>query len=149
MNCGLTAPEMYLDTSVAVKLFIPEPDSDECELIVGGNGFFSSELLIAELWAAALSKERGGHIRATDRERMWLHFESMLGDGSIQLVPLNGIVIREVTEVMSEVHPHMPLRTLDAIHLATYLSVDAGPLFTRDKRMLEAARRLNIPLAGV
>ena len=49
---------MYLDTSVAVKLFIPEPDSTECELIVGGAGFISSDLLYGEMQAAALGKAR-------------------------------------------------------------------------------------------
>lgn len=139
---------MYLDSSVAVKLFIAEPDSNECELIVAGQGFFCSELLIGELWSATLAKERAGHIQTSDREQVWQRFEELLGDGGIQLVPLNGIIVRAATEVMIEVHPHVPLRTLDAIHLATYLSVDAGPLFTKDRRMSDAARRLNIPLAG-
>lgn len=140
---------MYLDTSVAAKLFIPEADSHECELVVAGQGFFSSDLLIGELWSAVLGKERAGHIRVSDREQIWQRFEELLADGAIQLVPLNGIIVRAATEVMAEVHPQLPLRTLDAIHLATYLSVDAGSLFTKDRRMLEAARRLNIPLAGV
>jgi predicted nucleic acid-binding protein len=39
------------------------------------------------------------------------------------------------------------LRTLDALHLATYGGIEAGPLFTRDKRMREAARRMDYPLA--
>ena len=139
---------MYLDSSVAVKLFIPEPDSDECELVVGGLGFFSSELMVGELWSATLAKERAKRISATARAEIWLRFETLLSDGAIQLVPLNGLIVREAVEVMSQVHPQIPLRTLDAIHLATYLSVEAGPLFTKDRRMLDAARKLNIPLAG-
>jgi predicted nucleic acid-binding protein len=43
---------------------------------------------------------------------------------------------------MLKVHPHVPLRTLDAIHLATYESVVTGPIFTKDKRMRAAARLL-------
>ena len=34
------------------------------------------------------------------------------------------------------------LRTLDAIHLATYDSVITGPIFTKDKRMIAAAKLL-------
>jgi predicted nucleic acid-binding protein len=139
---------MYLDTSVATKLFIPESDSHECELILAGRGFISSELLIGEMWSVVLSKERGGHLRVKDRERVWQRFEKMVAGGDVQLVPLNGNVVRAASEVMLEVHPQVPLRTLDAIHLATFLSVDAGPLFTRDKRMIEAARKLGLPLAG-
>lgn len=69
-------------------------------------------------------------------------------DGKLYLIPLNGLVVREAGDVLEEMHFEVPLRTVDAIHLATYLGVDAGPLFTRDKRMLMAARRLNVPLAG-
>jgi predicted nucleic acid-binding protein len=140
---------MYLDTSVAVKLFIPEPDSDECELVVGGLGFFSSDLLIGELRSACLGKERSGHLSATSRVRIWERFEEMLEAGVIDLVPLTGTIMREAAEVMIQLHPNVPLRTLDAIHLATYLSVDAGPLFTRDRRMVDAAKLLGIPLAGM
>lgn len=138
---------MYLDTSVAVKLFVREPDSDTCEVIVGDRGFFSSELVVGELWSAILTKERSQFINAVARVRIWERFEQLLSDGVVQLVPLNGLIVREAVEVMGQVHPAVPLRTLDAIHLATFLSVDAGPLFTRDHRMLAAAKLLNVPLA--
>jgi predicted nucleic acid-binding protein len=139
---------MYLDTSVAVKLFLPEPDSDECELIVGGLGFFSSELLMGELRSAILRKERSGHISAAMRGQIWERFEGVLDAGVVELIPLNGTIVREASELMAQLHPTVPLRTLDAIHLATFLSVDAGPLFTRDRRMLDAAKQLGIPLAA-
>ena len=140
---------MYLDTSVAVKLFIPEPDSDECELIAGNDGFLSSELLFVEMHSAVLAKERDGHISRKAREQIWERFEHLIADKKVNLIKLDGMVIREAVEVMSQVHPEVALRTLDAIHLATYLSVDAGPLLTKDRRMIEAAKKLNIPLAGV
>ena len=140
---------MYLDTSVAVKLFIPEPDSDECELIAGSDGFLSSELLYGEMYAAVLAKERSGHISRAARDQIWERFEYLMADNTVHLIKLDGLVVREAVEVMSQVQPDVPLRTLDAIHLATYLSVDAGPLFTKDRRMIEAAKKLNIPLAGV
>ena len=138
---------MYLDTSVAVKLFIPEPDSTECELIVGGAGFISSDLLYGEMQAAALGKARGGHLDVHSAERAFERFEAALAEGNIHLIKLDGLLVREAAEVMRQVYP-LALRPLDAIHLATYLSVDAGPLFTRDRRMREAAAKLGIPLAG-
>jgi len=49
---------------------------------------------------------------------------------------------------LDELHPNVPLRTLDALHLATYLSVETGPLFTKDIRMRQAAARLGLSLAG-
>jgi hypothetical protein len=49
---------------------------------------------------------------------------------------------------MLDVYPHVLLRTLDAIHLATYLSTIAGPLYTDDRRMRDAALFLEIPLVA-
>jgi|CXWL01.1.fsa_nt_gi predicted nucleic acid-binding protein len=139
---------MYLDTSVAVKLYIPEPDSAECEAIAGVDGFISSELLYGEMYAAVFGKERRGHISAESGKLILARFESDLSEGQIRLVKINGPVVRDAVEIMQQVRSDVLLRTLDAIHLATYLSVDAGSLFTRDKRMLVAANKLGLSLAG-
>ena len=140
---------MYLDTSVWVRLCLPEADSEQCEAIAAtASGFVSSELLIGELTSALLAKERNRLITSSHREIILAKFDEQIADGTLQLLPLNSLIVREATEVMRLVHPQVSLRTLDALHLATYLSVEAGPLFTKDRRMLDAARRLNIPLAG-
>jgi len=50
---------MYLDTCVAVALYAHEPNSAALEAILaGGNGYFSSELLRAEMARALLAKEK-------------------------------------------------------------------------------------------
>ena len=138
---------MYIDTCVAVKLYTREPDSEACQRIASGQRLVSSELLYTELWSALLAKERNKVIAPALRQRVWQLFEQHLLDDVIELVALDGHVVREAAEVMARVHPHVPLRTLDAIHLATYLGIEAGSLFTKDKRMIEAARRLELPLA--
>ena len=138
---------MYIDTCVAVKLYTREPDSEECQHIAAGHRLVSSELLYTELWSALLAKERAKVISPELRQRVWQLFEEHLLEDVIELVALDGHVVREAAEIMAKVHPHVPLRTLDAIHLATYAGIEAGPLFTKDKRMIDAARRLEFPLA--
>jgi predicted nucleic acid-binding protein len=76
---------------------------------------------------------------------VWQLFEEHLLEDVIELVALDGQVVRGAAEIMAGVHPQVPLRTLDAIHLATYAGIEAGPLFTKDKRMIDAARRLEFP----
>jgi len=140
---------MYLDTSVAVAIYAREANSDALEAILaGGDGFFSSELLRAEMSGALLVKEKNKLISAALRAEILAKFEEHLSEGAVQLIPLNDLLVAEAIELMTQVYPDVLLRTLDAIHLATALSVEAGPLFTRDKRMLDAARKLGIPLAG-
>ncbi len=138
---------MYVDTSVFVKLYTREPDSAECEKVVAGHRLVSSELLYPELWSALLAKERNGHLTAEARQRVWQLFEIHLLEDAVELIELDGVVVREAAEMIARVHPQVPLRTLDAIHLATFANLDAGPLFTNDRRMLEAARLLALPLA--
>jgi len=139
---------MYLDSCVLAKLFINEPDSEACAAAVSGSVVVSSELAYGEVFSTLLRKERAQEITASARGLLWADFERQVRAEGIYLAALDGAIARQAQEVMLAVHPHVPLRTLDAIHLATYLSVLAGPLFTKDVRMRDAARLLEIPLVG-
>jgi len=139
---------MYIDTSVAVKLYTREPDSEACEAVVAGASLAASELLYCELRSALLAKERLRMISAHAMARVWAAFEQSVAERRLHLVPLDGAIVHQAALVLSEVHPSVPLRTLDALHLATFMSIEAGPLFTRDKRMRQAALRLNLEVAG-
>lgn len=139
---------MYLDTSVVVKLYTRESDSAACEKIAAGHKLVSSELLYAELWSALLAKERAGVLSWEHRLQVWDLFESHVEDDRIELMRLDGLLVRDAAEIMAKVHPHVPLRTLDALHLATFASIEGGPIFSRDKRMVDAARMLGFTLAG-
>jgi predicted nucleic acid-binding protein len=137
---------MYLDSCVLAKLLVVESDSEACASKVAGSVLVSSELSYGEVFSMLLRKEREKQITQTQREAAWAEFERMLREQILFLAVLDGAVARKAKDVMLEVHPHAPLRTLDAIHLATYLSVLTGPLFTKDKRMRDAARMLEIQL---
>jgi predicted nucleic acid-binding protein len=138
---------VYLDTSVVVKLYVREPDSAACEEIVAGHKLVCSELLYAELWSALLAKERAGVLQADLRLEIWELFELHVLEDQFELMRLDGVIVREAAEIMAMVHPAVPLRTLDALHLATFTSVESGPLFTTDKRWVAAARLLGLNLA--
>ena len=66
----------------------------------------------------------------------------------ILLVSLSDMLFQDAADLLGEVHPDVRLRTQDALHLATYLSIETGRLFTKDVRMLQAAVQLGLPLAG-
>jgi predicted nucleic acid-binding protein len=139
---------MYLDTSVAVKLYTREPDSDEWERLVLGQRLISSELLHAEFNSALLAKERARGLSASQRRQIWTLFENHVHESRIELAELDGTVLREAVQIMTWLHPRCRLRTLDALHLATYAGLEAGPLCTRDDRMRLAAALLGFPLAA-
>lgn len=133
---------MYLDTSVLVKRYVAEPDSEQVDEVVVGFTLVTSELALGEVWSALLAKERSKALSVVAREQAWKAFLGDIDDGVLRMIPLDGVMIREANEMMLRVHPHVPLRTLDAIHLATYDSVTTGPIFTKDKRMIAAAKLL-------
>jgi uncharacterized protein len=133
---------MYLDTSVLVKRYVAEPDSEQVDEVVVGFTLVSSDLAMAEVWSALLAKERNKVLSVSARAAAWRAFLGDIDEGVLRLIPLDGVTIREANDMMLKVHPHVPLRTLDAIHLATYESVVTGPIFTKDKRMRAAARLL-------
>jgi uncharacterized protein len=99
-----------------------------------------------EMFSLLLRKERAGEISEFDRENAWSEFERQIREKFIFLVPVDEGIVRRAQEVMRESLPHVPLRALDAIHLATFQSVVAGPLFTTDRRMRAAAMHLKFPL---
>jgi len=132
---------MYLDTSVLVKRYVAEPDSLQVLEIVVGFTLVTSEMAVAEMWSALLAKERNG-LPVEARKRAWAAFMEDIEEGALKVIPLDGVMIRDANEIMLRVHPHVPLRTLDAIHLATYDSVTTGPMFSKDKRMNAAAKLL-------
>lgn len=128
------------------KLFVFEPDSEACAAKVSGSIIVSSELAYGEFFSTLLRKERAKGIIGAQREALWADFGRQIRDESIYLAVLDGTIARRAKDVMLDVHLHVPLRTLDAIHLATYRSVVTGPLFTKDYRVRDAARLLEIPL---
>jgi predicted nucleic acid-binding protein len=138
---------MYLDTSVLAKLFVQEPDSESCAARVRGETLVSSELSHAEFFSMLLRKERSGEISLEKRQAACAEFGRQLAMGDIHLTPLDSSIVRKARDLMAEVHPYVALRTLDALHLATYLDIFAAPLFTNDRNMREAAKLLEIALA--
>ena len=123
---------IYLDTSVALAYLLGEdripPATLWDQLLV------SSRLLEYELWTRVHA--RGLAPVAGDAARALL--------GRVALAELSPVVLERALEPFPA-----PVRTLDALHLATaaYLRRQGQPvqLATYDERMAEAAGRLGIP----
>jgi len=139
---------MYLDACILAKLLVPEADSEACADRVSGRTLVSSDLVYAEIWSMLLRKERERQITARERDAAWAEFERLVDHEILWLAAVDKRIIRQSRAVMLAVHPTVPIRTLDAIHLATYLSVVTGPLYTVDARMRQAAQLLNVPLVA-
>jgi len=137
---------MYLDTAVIVKLLVREPDSDWFNTALLGQHFETSELALAEVRSALLAKERAGHITSPERVRAGEKFLGMTDDDLVRLLPLNRLVLERAIAIQLACHPRIPLRTLDALHVATCDLHRCGALSTTDGRMRAACEQLAITL---
>lgn len=137
---------MYLDSAIIVKLLVREPESDWFARNLAGQNFDTSELALAEVCAALLFKERAGDITAVEREKATTRFFSMVDDELIMLRPLNRKVIERARMMQAACHPRVPLRTLDALHVATCDLHHLGTLATTDRRIRAACEQFAIAL---
>ena len=137
---------MYIDSCILVKLLVCEPDSAFFVRALEGHSLVTSELAQTEVFSALLARERAGKIHRSDRRRAWSEFEGRVEAGEIRIGPLTTTVLRKARQVLERCQPEVPLRTLDAIHLATADLCQDFPLATTDGRMREAAVRLGYEL---
>lgn len=137
---------MYLDSAIIVKLLVREEDSDWFNRELAGHSFETSELALAEVRSALLAKERAGSITSRERISAAEKFASMVEDELLKLFPLNRVVLERATAMQLACHPKIPLRTLDALHVATCDLNKCGTLSTTDNRMRAACGQFAITL---
>lgn len=118
-----TVQVVYLDTSAAVKLLSDERESDGLRSYLDeGLAVVSSDLLETELRRIGV------------RHRIDQVLITAVLDG-VTLTPLTRDQFRE-----AGLYPQVGLRSLDALHLAGALGIEASAILTYDIRLTEAAR---------
>jgi hypothetical protein len=121
------APYAYLDASALAKLVVAEPETAALENDAAHRaGLLSSRLGAAELRRAAVRVARGDVLQ---------HVEDVLD--SVVLVEVSPAILDRAGRLAPAA-----LRTLDAIHLATALTLPFADLdfITYDHRLAGAAR---------
>jgi len=139
---------MYLDSCILVKLFVREFDSDFFGKLTDGQNLSTSILAVTEVWAALLAKERSLSITSQDRQLAWKRFQRNVDEELILLVPFSVAILKKANHILESCHPKIPLRSLDALHLASCDHLQDWPLCTTDRRMRDAANLLRFPLTA-
>ncbi len=128
----MTARLAYLDTSAYAKLVLEQAGHGELRLeLAEWEGYVSSTLLAVEaIRACARYGAKYAH-----EARVWLE--------GVALLPMDDPVLDEATSLKPTA-----LRSLDALHLATALSIrdDLGAFFTYDERLAGAAEGHDLPV---
>lgn len=119
-----------LDSSVALKLLVEEPESDAYRELIREN------LQAGDLAASALIETELR--RSASRLGVEQSSITRLVSG-IFILPIDAGVITSAGVI-----PGQHLRTLDAIHLASALRISATSVVTHDRRMAAAAVDLGL-----
>lgn len=138
----------YFDTSVLLKRYVREGTSAQARPLLRRHRFLSSAVLPVEMMSALSRRHRAGDL--ADR-----HFQAIItrlrqDRAYWELVEVSPQVLTQAEELVRT----MDLRTLDAIHVASVLTVQAAsgiriPLVTADAQQRKAAERLRISLLWV
>jgi predicted nucleic acid-binding protein len=137
---------MYLDSCIIVKLLVREPDSRWFDQCLRGQVFETSELALTEIRSALLAKERAGRISSRERVSAGEMFLDMIEDDILRLLPLNRRVLERAGAIQTACHPRVPLRTLDALHVATCDLHKCDLMATTDNRMRAACEQFAVGL---
>ncbi len=131
------AEPVYLDASAVVKLFVPEDESEALnQALTGLTDVIISDLALTEM-ASALGR-RTREERLTRREAERLYREAAKLQHVSRRAELTPPIHRRAERLMLSIT--IPLRALDALHLATALDAEVATMVTFDPRLREAAR---------
>lgn len=144
----MPAPPAYFDTSVLVKNYVQEPGSARARALLGRHRFVSSAIAPLEALSAFCRRRAARELSERD-------FAAILGrlarDRSYwELVEVSAQILDRAEELLQRTS----LRTLDAVHLASVMTVRAVsgislPLVTSDTQQREVARQLALDVVWI
>ncbi len=134
---------IYLDTSALAKAYMPEArSSDVDELLLRESGNVAiSELAILEMRCTVSRRTRERVVSAEVAAQVWSTFQDDVADGLFTVVTHSADDFRSATRVIETIAP-IPLKTLDALHLAFARRASATQFASADKQQLAAASAL-------
>ncbi len=133
---------VYFDTSALAKWYLNEPHSDEVETYLQAHGPVAiSWLTVVEMRSLLARRRREGHFDADLEWRVFATFQEDIRAGHLILHAMEGDPAALAASLLGDL-PSLPLRTLDALHLAIAKGMRADALATADRLMAEAAGAL-------
>jgi predicted nucleic acid-binding protein len=132
----------YVDTSVLAAYYCPETLSRNVQAHLGQLDTPAiSELVELELYSAVAMKIRVRELSEADARRILSLFQVHLADGYYRVVPVESREYQLARNWIASCRT--PLRTLDALHLATAFANDLS-LLTADRTLARSAVQLGL-----
>lgn len=138
---------LYLDTSVLVPLFVPEPESDSVRAWFAAQGLEAlaiSDWTLTEFASAMGIKVRDKGLKANQAKRACSLMEK-LAEESFKVFTPTRMDFRKAAEQLRD-HA-VGLRAGDALHLAIAQNQCVDCLYTMDRRLIKASHKLQCKAA--
>ena len=132
----------YLDTSALAKWYINEPKSEELETYIRSRGtVVVSRLTSVEFRCLLARRRRDRQISRPLEGQLFEAFEQDIREGFLSMKPWEDRHAAAVPGLIGKL-PRHPLKSLDAMHLATASLLGCEELATADRVMARAAAEL-------
>ena len=139
------AGPVYLDTSALVKLYLPERESDALDRrLTGRRDLVVSELAVSEVASAIGRRRRDGTLPDEAGTRLYRRLLGDLDEGAFLRAGVYPDTHRAAERLL--LSSHLPLRTLEALHLALATQAGAVSIVTFDRQLGSAAVSLGLSL---
>lgn len=129
---------IYADTSALVKRYLNEPFSTEFEALFRQGEMAISQLSVIEVRCALACRRRNREIDALRENRVNTELAADIQDGAVRVGGLDEGAFASAYHLIGQL-ADIPLRTLDALHLAAASQAAATGFATADKTQAEAA----------
>jgi uncharacterized protein len=135
---------IYFDTSALAKWYLNEPKSDQVEGYIQEHGpVHISDLTVVEMRSLLARHRREKNINATLETQIFAAFQEDMRQRSLICHPLPSTFVAATVNILSLL-PAVPLRTLDALHLAIARETMAATAATADRVIALGAEALGL-----
>jgi uncharacterized protein len=132
---------IYADTSALVKRYLVEPFSAEFEALLQEGTMAISRLTVVEMRCALARRRRNREIDALRESRVAAELASDIDGGALWVSAMDDAHFVSANNLIGRL-AHIPLRTVDALHLSAAEQISATAFATADKTQADAAEAL-------
>jgi predicted nucleic acid-binding protein len=138
-------PVAYFDTAYLLRCYVPEHGADTVRSLAHKTAqLVTSELARAEFAAAVHRKRREKLLSVRDAKVVLDQFDTDCTDRVWEFLPVGTPVLQRVQAAFSSLPLSTPLRSADAIHLASAFVLGLPQIFSNDRHLLGAAKHFSI-----
>jgi len=135
---------VYLDTSALAKWYLNEPNSGEFVAWLQTQGDLRiSSLTEVEMRCLLARRVRNRELDEALSQQIFATFQDDVAQGQLILSSVEDAWFGDALNLISTLHP-LPLRTLDALHLAIARGIGVTGVASADTGMLNAAERMGL-----